>query len=160
MALAVVFGVVLCGVALFGIRSMGDPYPSLFGVRVDGGRIAIKVPLCPGQKVVSVRVRDFDGRKTLWKASAPATPEVLRGEVTLWRSEDFLKSGGGQQPAKLAEAYEVTVEVLLPGEEGTSDDVTATVWVPKEQSEAWTYVTADGRRTTQEPDIPATDCTP
>lgn len=157
-AVAALFGVAFLVLAVYGVRSMGDPYPQLFGARVVDGRLTVKAPLCPGSEVVSVRVRDYDGRKTLWKASGPLTPEVLRGEVTLWRSADFREAGGGQQPAELPELLEVTIKVSAPGGEAAGEEHTATVTVPKEQLPAGTYHAWEGLKTAREMDAQAVGC--
>lgn len=157
MAVGIAFGIGFLILAGLGVRAMGDPYPALFGVRVADGRIAVKVPLCAGSELVSVRVKDYDGRETLWTASGPLTPEGRRGEFTVWESAEFGEAGGGQQPAGLPTALEVTVTVA--GGESGPYETTATVWTAKaEVVPAGAYAAREGIQTAPEIDAQATGC--
>lgn len=72
------------------------PEPMSFGFRMEGGKIAVAVPLCPSDAVfgaesyVSVDGEgDGDGFRELWSASGPRSPEVGRGVFFVNSDQSF-----------------------------------------------------------------------
>ncbi|MFE7354174.1 hypothetical protein ACFU8Q_13470 [Streptomyces sp. NPDC057543] len=99
------------GLWVIGVFMMSDPEPQLVGVRIDGSRITVKAPTCPGEAVEKVQVFDNAAERLLWQASAPRSVAGRRGEVTLWDAEEFLRSGPAAQPHSLPEELDVSFTI-------------------------------------------------
>ncbi|MFF3381317.1 hypothetical protein ACFYXF_51255 [Streptomyces sp. NPDC002680] len=68
--------------------------PPLFGARVEGETILVKIPLCATDELRRVEVIDFDDVEhdnppVLWWASGPTTEATRAGIVKLWSGEGF-----------------------------------------------------------------------
>ncbi|MGW5367979.1 hypothetical protein ACWER6_11990 [Streptomyces sp. NPDC004009] len=68
--------------------------PPVFGARVDGETITLKVPLCPADRLRRVDVFDFDDTDdetpaSVWWASDPQTRQAKEGVVELWSGHGF-----------------------------------------------------------------------
>ncbi|MGW6707866.1 hypothetical protein ACWGDE_23665 [Streptomyces sp. NPDC054956] len=107
------------GLDALGYRSPDDPSLLMAGgVRIDDGRITVKVPVCRKGEVESVRVKDSPQLlgKVLWEATGPLTPEVRHGTVTLWQAADFREVSGGERPVPLPGVLQVLVSDAQGGE--------------------------------------------
>ncbi len=134
------------GTWIYGAYSMSDPATTILaGIRIDGSRIEVKMPTCPTDKVGMVEVYDSDSEKLLWRASGPKTPEGKRGVVTLWNTDDFLKTSSGKQPKTLPANLDVSV-TFAGSEDGTGDvfDVRKAGAAHVSDGQYWTR---DGART-------------
>jgi len=86
-------GILATGCAL----APSDPLPFHFGARLVGGEVQIKIPLCPGEKIIGVSVADADDTadaspRTLWSASQPADGTAEGGTISLWSGKGFNRS--------------------------------------------------------------------
>lgn len=149
-ALFVLAGIGAAGVWVYGVASVSAPDdPAFVGIRIVDGKVSVKGPLCPYMKADEVRVHDSRTEELLWEATGPLTPEGVRGEVTLWRPEQFRKATGGPQPATLPKVLDISV---ADAERGGPGEVFDTAEVAAAQLPAGAYWTRKGPRTAQEID--------
>ncbi|MDT9698292.1 hypothetical protein [Streptomyces sp. P17] len=138
-------GFVMIGVWVYGVYSMSAPdKPVVLGMRIDGGRVSVKGPLCPNEQADRVEVIDATTEKLLWKATGPRTPTGVRGALTLWNAADYRSASESRQPAKLPALLDVSVSDASGSGPGTVFDTAA---VAKAQLPEGMYWTAYGPKT-------------
>ncbi|UQS29368.1 hypothetical protein J5J01_20755 [Streptomyces fradiae] len=107
------------GLWIYGVYTMSAPSQTVrVGMRVDGSRVVVKVPVCPADAVGEVEVFDGESEKSLWRARDPKTSDGRRGKVTLWVDDEFHVSEAGRQPSPLPRALDVLV-TFAGSEDGT-----------------------------------------
>ncbi|MFD8733478.1 hypothetical protein ACFV06_01010 [Streptomyces sp. NPDC059618] len=128
--------------------------PPLFGARMDGATIVVKIPLCDTDDIRRVEVVDFDDVKpanppVLWWASGATTVSAKAGFVRLWSGEGFKRHKAPL--AKSAVPRNLDVSYLNPSGDGR-DDVLPLRSISKADLRAGQYWTSDGQRTARQID--------
>jgi hypothetical protein len=108
-----VCALVLCGCARF---FPSDPEPKLIGFRWEGNRLTAFLPICPGNRLESISIRDdanldkVDEAPPIWTASEPNTPDSRDGKVSFDDSAQFDTTSGPLTavPADLDVSYRMT----------------------------------------------------
>ncbi|WP_130438883.1 hypothetical protein [Streptomyces sp. BK239] len=125
------------------------PEGPVVGARAEGDSIVVKFPVCRGDDMRRVEVRDSDDVKSeeprlVWWASDPVTPSAEQGVVRLWSGEGFTRHAA--PPAGSSVPRNVEVKYADATGVGYSEVLTLAT-VAKAQLEAGHYWTRDGAKT-------------
>lgn len=124
----------------------------MFGTRIEGETIVVKIPLCSTDVLRRVEVTDFDDAKhetpaVLWWASIPTEQSAKEGIVRLWSAEGFEEHAAKPMPVP----RNLDVGYTDPSGDGR-DDVVNPRTAAKATLKAGEYWTSKGPRTTAQID--------
>ncbi|MER5754041.1 hypothetical protein [Streptomyces sp. NPDC002088] len=145
--------VLLAAIALLGAGCglvPSDPAdPPVFGARMDGETIVVKIPLCATDDIRRVEVTDFDDDaddtpRIVWWASEPTSAPAKGGVIRLWSGEGF----ASHAPEPAASAVPRTLDVGYSDPTGDGrDDVLTVRTITAAKLKSGRYWTRDGPRT-------------
>ncbi|MFF2819553.1 hypothetical protein ACFVT9_29035 [Kitasatospora cineracea] len=73
---------------------MSDPEPLLFGVRVTGGKVEVKLPVCKDEQIVEITAYlPEPPQDVLFEAAGPAGTASSDGSFTLWQDGAWKADG-------------------------------------------------------------------
>ncbi len=124
----------------------------MFGARVEGEGISVKIPLCSTDEIRRVEVTDFDDTKhenppILWWASQPMSPTAGKGVVKLWSGDGFAHHA----PRPSVVPRNLDVSYTDPSGDGR-DDVLDVRLLSRARLKAGEYWTSDGPETAEQID--------
>lgn len=124
----------------------------MFGARVEGEAISLKVPLCPEDEVRRVEVTDFEDTEheepaILWWASDPRSPSAGKGVIELWSGKGFARHAS--RPAVVPRNLDVSYTDAA-GSGGS--DVLDVRLISQAQLKAGEYWTRKGPKTAEQID--------
>lgn len=146
--------ITLLGASGCGMFPSDPADPPVFGARVDGDTIVVKMPMCPTDEIRRVEVYDFDDVKhenprIVWSASGPTSESTRKGLVTLWSGEGFVEHS--RKPSNSSIPPNIGVSYTDPTGDGR-DDVFALRTIESAKLEPGKYWTRDGPMTAKQID--------
>ncbi|MER5423602.1 hypothetical protein [Streptosporangium roseum] len=83
-------GVMVVSLSACGVMAMGAPESRPIGIGLArDGRLQYFAPLCPGERVASAQVTDYETANALWQATRPNKSIRQGGRITVGESSEF-----------------------------------------------------------------------